>query len=94
MKVCSARDSVRPDTWAMHQLRRSVAPGSIATERIAGLRGKPLEEIASSPQPEIPVGRIGRVEEFADVAVFLCSERASYVCGVNLVVDGGLTRGI
>ena len=34
------------------------------------------------------------VEEFADVAAFLCSERASYVCGVNLLVDGGLTKSI
>jgi 3-oxoacyl-[acyl-carrier protein] reductase len=42
----------------------------------------------------VPVGRIGRVEEFADVAAFLCSERASYVCGVNLLVDGGLVSSI
>jgi 3-oxoacyl-[acyl-carrier protein] reductase len=75
-------------------LINSVAPGRIATDRIAGLRGVPLEEIADEPQPDVPVGRLGRVEEFADVVAFLCSERSSYVCGVNLVVDGGLTRGI
>jgi NAD(P)-dependent dehydrogenase (short-subunit alcohol dehydrogenase family) len=34
------------------------------------------------------------VEEFADVVAFLCSERASYVCGVNVTVDGGLGHGI
>jgi 3-oxoacyl-[acyl-carrier protein] reductase len=72
----------------------SVAPGPFATDRIARLQGKPLDEIARQPQPDVPVGRLGRVEEFADVAAFLCSERASYVCGINLVVDGGLTRGI
>src|ERR671925_134083 len=39
-------------------------------------------------------GRIGTVEEFASVAVFLASERASYVTGVALQVDGGLVRGL
>ena len=65
-----------------------------ATDRIAQMYGAPLEEIADRPQPDIPVGRIGRVEEFADVACFLCSERASYVSGVNLLVDGGLVRSL
>jgi 3-oxoacyl-[acyl-carrier protein] reductase len=75
-------------------LLNSVAPGRIATDRIAGMMGRPLEEIADSPQPDVPVGRLGRAEEFADVVAFLCSEPASYVCGVNMLVDGGLTRGI
>lgn len=75
-------------------LLNSVAPGRIATERIASLRGKPLEEIASLPQPDVPVGRLGTVEEFAAAAAFLCSARASYICGVNLLVDGGLTKSI
>jgi 3-oxoacyl-[acyl-carrier protein] reductase len=75
-------------------LVNSIAPGRIATDRIAALRGTSLDEIADEPQPDVPVGRIGRVEEFADVAAFLCSERASYVCGVNLLVDGGLVSAI
>lgn len=75
-------------------LLNSVAPGRIATDRIAGMLGKRLDEIADEPQPDVPVGRLGRVEEFADVVAFLCSERASYVCGINMLVDGGLTRGI
>jgi 3-oxoacyl-[acyl-carrier protein] reductase len=75
-------------------LLNSVAPGRIATDRIAAMLGKRLEEIADEPQPDVPVGRLGRVEEFADVVTFLCSERASYVCGINMLVDGGLTRGI
>ena len=75
-------------------LLNSVAPGRIATDRIAGMLGKPLEEIADEPQPDVPVGRLGRPEEFAEVVAFLCSARASYVCGVNMPVDGGLTRGI
>jgi 3-oxoacyl-[acyl-carrier protein] reductase len=75
-------------------LFNSVAPGRIATDRIASFQGKRVEEIADQPQPDVPVGRLGRVEEFADVVAFLCSARASYVCGVNVPVDGGLTGGI
>ena len=41
---------------------------------------------------EVPAGRLGTPEEIAAVAAFLCSERASYVTGVALLVDGGLTR--
>ena len=75
-------------------LVNGVAPGRIATDRIAGMMGRPLEEISDEPQPDIPVGRLGRPQEFADVVAFLCSERASYVSGVNIPVDGGVLRGI
>lgn len=75
-------------------LFNSVAPGRIATDRIASMAGVSVEEIARSEQPDVPVGRLGTIEEFGDVVAFLCSERASYVCGVNLLVDGGLARGI
>jgi 3-oxoacyl-[acyl-carrier protein] reductase len=75
-------------------LLNSLAPGRIATDRIAGMQGISLDEAREQPQPDIPVGRLGTTEEFADVAAFLCSERASYVCGVNLLVDGGAARGI
>jgi 3-oxoacyl-[acyl-carrier protein] reductase len=75
-------------------LVNSIAPGRIATDRIANLRGTSIEALADEPQPDVPVGRVGSVDEFADVAAFLCSERASYVCGVNLLVDGGLVGAI
>jgi 3-oxoacyl-[acyl-carrier protein] reductase len=75
-------------------LFNSVAPGRIATDRIASATGTPVEELERSEQPDIPVGRLGRIDEFGDVVAFLCSERASYVCGVNLLVDGGLARSI
>jgi 3-oxoacyl-[acyl-carrier protein] reductase len=75
-------------------LVNSVAPGRIATDRIASMTGASLEELRDTPQPDIPVGRLGTPEEFADVVAFLCSARASYVNGVNLPVDGGSTRGI
>jgi len=75
-------------------LVNSVAPGRIATDRIAKVVGKPLAELAHEPQPDVPVGRLGTVEEMGDVVAFVCSERASYVNGVNLLVDGGLVRAI
>jgi 3-oxoacyl-[acyl-carrier protein] reductase len=75
-------------------LLNSVAPGRIATDRIASMSGISVEELRETPQPDIPVGRLGRPEEFADVVAFLCSERASYVNGVNLLVDGGAAAGI
>ena len=75
-------------------LVNSVAPGRIATDRIANVSGKPLAELAREPQPDVPVGRLGTIEEMGDVVAFICSERASYVNGVNLLVDGGLVRAI
>jgi 3-oxoacyl-[acyl-carrier protein] reductase len=75
-------------------LLNSVAPGRIATERIASMAGTPLEELRSLPQPDVPVGRLGEPREMGDVIAFLCSERASYVTGVSLMVDGGLTRSV
>lgn len=75
-------------------LVNSAAPGRIATDRMAQLRGAPLEELSREPQPDIPAGRLGTVEEMADVVAFLCSERASYVNGVNVPVDGGLVRAV
>lgn len=75
-------------------LLNSVAPGRIATDRLASNAGTSLEELRTFPQPEIPVGRLGEPEELGDVIAFLCSERASYVTGVHLMVDGGLTRSV
>jgi NAD(P)-dependent dehydrogenase (short-subunit alcohol dehydrogenase family) len=39
----------------------------------------------------IPLGRIGRAEEFADLAMFLLSPRASYLTGVGVSIDGGMS---
>lgn len=75
-------------------LLNSVGPGPIATDRMAQLRGRPVEELIRDPYPDVPLGRIGTVEEVADVVTFLCSARASYVSGVNLLVDGGLVRAV
>jgi 3-oxoacyl-[acyl-carrier protein] reductase len=79
----------------------SVVPGRIATERVGQLdaaaakRGNTsVEAVAEASRKTIPVGRYGRPEEFADTVAFLASERASYITGSNVRVDGGMIRSI
>jgi 3-oxoacyl-[acyl-carrier protein] reductase len=71
----------------------SVLPGRIDTDRIIELNGS-REAAEAAAREEIPARRLGTVEEFASVAVFLCSARASYVTGETVVVDGGLTQSV
>lgn len=78
-----------------------VLPGRIGTDRIGELdaanakaQGKSVEDISKAALSTIPAGRYGTVQEFADVACFLASERASYVTGSQIRVDGGAVRGI
>jgi 3-oxoacyl-[acyl-carrier protein] reductase len=78
-------------------LVNTLCPGRIMTDRLmGGLKGSGLsrEEYLSRTSADIPLGRPGTAEEFANVAVFLASERASYVTGVSLQIDGGLVRGL
>ena len=67
----------------------TVLPGRIGTDRLYQLLGgAPPEAIAG----DVPAGRLGAPEELAAAIAFLCSERASYITGVSLLVDGGLAR--
>jgi len=82
-------------------LVNSVCPGYTATARLLALGGKLAErqgvtqqEIEDRWAKQAPLQRIGQPEEFANVVVFLASERASYVTGVALQVDGGLVKGV
>ncbi|HEV8472902.1 MAG TPA: SDR family oxidoreductase [Methylomirabilota bacterium] len=75
----------------------TVCPGRIMTDRfMSGLKtsGLSREEYLARGSAEIPLGRVGTPEEFANVIAFLASERASYVTGVAVQVDGGLVRGL
>ena len=71
----------------------SVLPGRIATERMETTHGS-MEAAERAAAEEVPAGRLGTPEEMAAAAAFLCSARASYITGVALLVDGGLTRSI
>jgi 3-oxoacyl-[acyl-carrier protein] reductase len=71
----------------------SVLPGRIDTDRIIELMGS-REAAEAYVRENVPARRMGTVEEFAAVAVFLCSARAAYVTGETVVVDGGLTRSV
>jgi len=71
----------------------TILPGRIATERISHLHGS-IQKAQEVAREEIPAGRLGTAEEIAAAAAFLCSERASYITGVALLVDGGLTKSL
>jgi len=68
----------------------TILPGRIATDRITHLHGS-IEEARKVAREQLPARRLGTAEEVAAAAAFLCSERASYITGVALLVDGGLT---
>lgn len=55
--------------------------------------GLTREEIRQAHIDSIPLGRLGRPEEIADLVTFLCSPRAGYITGATFRIDGGLTRG-
>jgi 3-oxoacyl-[acyl-carrier protein] reductase len=75
----------------------TVCPGRIMTDRfLSGMKvhGLSRDDYLARQSTDIPLGRIGTPEEFASVVTFLASERASYVTGVAIQVDGGLVRGL
>src|SRR5690349_4584148 len=67
----------------------TVATGRFATDRMAELAGS-MELVEEVAQNEVPAGRLGTVEEYGDLVAFLCSERAAYITGAVIPIDGGL----
>lgn len=81
-------------------LVNNICPGTILTDRIMELAagrakagGATIEAVLSSMREEIPMKRIGRPEEAANLVAFLSSEAASYITGATILVDGGVYRG-
>ena len=81
-------------------LVNNVCPGYTATARLLSLAQTLAEKQGVSPQDieerwagQAPLRRIGQPEEFANLVVFLASERASYITGASIAVDGGIVRG-
>ena len=77
----------------------SILTGNFDTERLTELfelqataQNKSLPEIIKTAEADIPLQRLGRPEELANVVCFLASEQASYVTGTSIPIDGGLLR--
>jgi 3-oxoacyl-[acyl-carrier protein] reductase len=79
-----ARDGITVNT---------VATGKIATDRLADLSGS-LEAAEEMAREQVPAGRLGTPEEYGDLVAFLCSDRAGYVTGTTVPIDGGLLKAI
>jgi 3-oxoacyl-[acyl-carrier protein] reductase len=71
----------------------TVATGRFATERLADNYGS-IEEAEKLARDQVPVARLGTPEEFGDLVAFLCSERAAYLTGAVIPLDGGLLRSV
>mgnify|MGYP005832778673 CR=1 FL=1 len=78
-----------------------VCTGFMRTERVeelarsmASARGVSPQEIIRGWEAQIPAGRLGNPEELADLVAFLASERAGYITGASISIDGGYCRGL
>jgi len=81
-------------------LVNNVCPGYTATARLVSLAVRLAEKEGVTPREienrwasQTPLGRVGQPEEFANLVVFLASERASYITGASIAVDGGFVKG-
>ncbi len=99
--VVGMAKSLSQDVASKGVLINTIATGNIDTERLRSIiksrakaAGVTEKKELSALESTIPMGRIGRPEELASLVVFLASERASYITGVTIQVDGGFFSGI
>jgi len=99
--VAGAAKTLSREMASFGILVNNICPGRIQTERVdevdaatARRKGLSAEQVRLESCREIPMGRYGSPEEFANVAVFLASECASYITGSTLQVDGGYIRSL
>ena len=76
----------------------NVCPGNIATQRLMSLieerarhEGRPFPEVVAEEERRVPMGFLGEAEDVANLVVFLASEKARYITGTTIQVDGGST---
>jgi 3-oxoacyl-[acyl-carrier protein] reductase len=67
----------------------TVATGRFATERLADASGS-LDGAEEAAKQEVPASRLGQPEEYGDLVAFLCSDKAAYITGTVIPIDGGL----
>jgi len=79
----------------------NVLPGATGTDRLTEIiknksvkTGKTVEEAANAMKNAVPAKRFAKPQELADAITFLASERAAYINGINLPVDGGRTKSL
>ena len=70
-----------------------ITTGRFATDRLAANWGG-WEEMHRGAAAEVPAGRLGDPGEFGDLVAFLCSDRAAYITGSSIPIDGGLLRSV
>ncbi|TMN21508.1 SDR family oxidoreductase [Lentibacillus cibarius] len=82
-------------------LINTIGPGRISTDRVQSLDSikadaldMEVEDLKAANEKEIPIGRYGEPDEFAKLAVFLCSEANTYITGQSLLVDGGMVKAL
>ena len=70
-----------------------VATGRFATERLASNWGGE-EAMREHAVKDVPAGRLGEPEEYGDLVAFLASDRAAYITGTSIPIDGGMLRSV
>lgn len=99
--IAGLSKSLSKELGAHGILVNTICPGYTRTDRLEELADERVRRAGITKDQyyemlakNVPLGRIAETEEFASVAAFLCSERASYVSGIALAVDGGAGVGL